>query len=618
MSQLDAALQSFIAEKNHLAATAEELCLFMEHNNRPDLAREVQLLRETLANDSIKVAVLGEFKGGKSTLINAMLGKELLPSWTMECTATVTQVIYGLEPALYVHYADEKKQAEQKEVEELKKIATVYNPDFEDIAYLELRYPAELLKNGLVIVDTPGTNSAVKAREIIAKNYLKIADVAILVLNAQAMLKQSELEFIRNELVSKHYGTVFVVVNRCDQVEEKAQLANELERTLVKLKEFIPSLKKVYQLSALNALEGRIDNDLESVNCSGIEELESDLAVYVVEQGACDRLKKIKEHFRDIIADCVRDARMRLATLSLDKDKADAYARKEAELLNREAETLKRLKEEVSVGFAKMKNKLGDDIREKSEESRLRLEAIYCGTHAEKPDVTIIENRIKSDSSSWLSHAEQQWGSFYTDVMTYTANYLSNIDKELAGELSMDGNYSLGETTFSPVRVAVQIETKSKTEYNEQYQAKQSRNEISGLGIGMMLAGLIFGGWVGAGLAMLGGASLFGSSGSSDSDYMEKVHRPVVKQLSEFKLESLAGPYNKLVTEMIKHLNQVLDKSLEGLLKQVESISAMHHDSIKKRKNEIEYQRTETQLPKEVSRLQSVAASADTFLQKLG
>ena len=69
---------------------------------------------------------------------------------------------------------------------------------------------------------------------------------------------------------------------------------------------------------------------------------------------------------------------------------------------------------------------------------------------------------------------------------------------------------------------------------------------------------------------------------------------------------------------MIKHLNQVLDKSLEGLLKQVESISAMHHDSIKKRKNEIEYQRTETQLPKEVSRLQSVAASADTFLQKLG
>ena len=50
---------------------------------------EVHLLRLEL--DSVKIAVIGEFKAGKSTIINAMLGKEVLPTWTVECTAAITQ-----------------------------------------------------------------------------------------------------------------------------------------------------------------------------------------------------------------------------------------------------------------------------------------------------------------------------------------------------------------------------------------------------------------------------------------------------------------------------------------------------------------------------------------------
>ncbi len=616
MSQLDSALQSFTAEREQLEATAQELRVFMEKNNRPDLAREIQILQETLANDSIKVAVLGEFKGGKSTLINAMLGDKLLPSWTTECTAAVTQVIYGAEPALYVHPVDRKKQAEQHDVKELEQIATVDNKDFDGISYLELRYPAELLKNGMVIVDTPGTNSAEKAREIIARNFMKIADVAILVLGAQAMLKGTELDFTRNELTSKHYGSIFVVVNRCDLVDDKAQLANELERTAHKLKEIIPSLKKLYPLSAKYALDGRLKGNSKKLKSSGIEELEADLAEYVIEQGASDRLKRIKGHLRDIISDSVRDAKMRLASLNLDKDKADAYARKQSEMLGREAETLKRLKEEVRAGFEKMKRKLGEDIREKSEESRRTLEALYCGTHKEKPNADVIENRIKSEASLWLGHAEQQWGSFHQDVMRYTANYLSDIDKELASALNLEEGPSLAGTSFSPVRVAIQMETKSKTEYIDQYQERPASGDMSGLGIGMMLAGLIFGGWIGVGLAIFGGG-LWGSSKSSGGDYMEKITKPVTKQITEFKLDSLAEPYNMLVTDMVKHINSVLDEALKALLKQVEEISQIHHEGIKKRKKEIEFQRTETELPKEVSRLQAVIESTDEFLQRL-
>lgn len=616
MSKLDAALQSFNVEKTQLESTADELLVFLERNNRPDLAREAKLLRQTLGNDAIKVAVLGEFKGGKSTLINSMLGNELLPAWTWECTAAITQVAFAPEPALFIHYIDEKIEPEQKDIKELEAIATTNNADFNSISYLEIRYPAELLKNGIMIVDTPGTNSAVEARGLISRKFMSIADVAILVLNAQAILTQSEFDLIRNELVTKHYGSIFVVVNRCDLVDDKAQLATEIEKKSIELKGLIPSLAKVYPLSALNALEGRLDGNVELVSSSGIEDLEEDLALYVVEKGAQHRLQRVKGLLRDILSDCVRDARMRLASLNLDKDKADAQARKEADLLNREVETLKALKDEANAGFAKMKLKLGNEIREKSEESRRTLEDIYCGTHSEKPDASVIEGRMKSEASIWQSHAEQQWSAFYSSVMTYTANYLANVDKELASGLDMSGNYSLSDTSFAPGRIAIRMETRKQTEYIERYEARSNAPELGGLGIGMMVGGLILGGWIGLGLALFGGG-LFGSSRSSGGDLMEKIRKPVEKNINEFRLDSLAEPYSIMVSSIINKLDEVLDKSLEDLLKQVEEISAMHYEGIKERKKEIEYQRTETELPKEVARLKAVEESAEEFIQRL-
>jgi small GTP-binding protein len=489
MAFLNNALYQFYARREKLLQTGEELRHFLESSGMPDRAREVSghLLRLEL--DSVKIAVIGEFSSGKSTLINAMLGKEVLPNWTTECTAAITQVGYGEQPAMVAHRIDGKQ--EKQPLSALKEMATTRNKSFDDIAYIEARYPADLLKNGLIVVDTPGLNSAAKARGIITKKFMKIADAAILVLNVEYLLKQSEVQFIRDEVTQSNYGAVFVVVNRCDlYAHQPEQLQAALDKAAVRLKELIPGMEKLYPLSALRALEGREDGDSDSVASSGIEDLENDLGRYVAERGALDRLERTAAAFADILAECGNECRMRLAGLTLDKEKADVYARKATDNLRKEGERLDTLKAHIHEGFVRLKGRLADDVRERADESRRNLESLYGGIHNESPDPKVIEERIATDSNAWLAHAEQQWGSFYNDMLVYTSNYLSAIDRELASGLVADaGAGNLMEVSFSPVRVAVQTNVREKTEYVESYESRPKKRisgGVSGFGIGMM------------------------------------------------------------------------------------------------------------------------------------
>ena len=617
MTNFNNALQTFSFRRECLIKSGEELRRFLVDAGMQERGREVSghLLRLEL--DSVKIAVIGEFKAGKSTLINAMLGKEVLPTWTVECTAAITQVGYGDEPAMIVHKTDCSETAHS--LDDLKDMATTRNSCFEDIAYIEARYPSDLLKNGLVIVDTPGMNSAVKARGIITKKFMKIADTAVLVLNVEYLLKQSEIQFIRDEVSQSNYGAVFVVVNRCDLYRHQPeQLQAALDKATVRLKELIPNLQRIYPLSALQALEAREDGDCGLVAVSGIEELENDLGQYVAEKGALDRLERTGSAFDEILAECGNDCRMRLAGLTLDKEKADVYARKSTESLRKEGERLNTLKVHIHEGFVRLKGRLAEDIRERADESRRNLESLYGGTHIDPPEPKVIEDRIATDSGAWLAHAEQQWGIFYNDMLVYTSNYLSAIDRDLATGLLADaGAGSLMEISFSPVRVAVQTNVREQTDYIDSYQARPKRKRgggMSGMGIGLMLGGLILGGFLGAGLAIFGGASLFGGDSSGDDEEeMEKIRKPVTKQIKEFTLASLEAPYNRLTSEMLTHLDNVLQSALNRLLTQVQEISGSHHETLRKRISDVELQRNSAEAPREVTRLQGILAQIDAL-----
>jgi DNA anti-recombination protein RmuC len=129
---------------------------------------------------------------------------------------------------------------------------------------------------------------------------------------------------------------------------------------------------------------------------------------------------------------------------------------------------------------------------------------------------------------------------------------------------------------------------------------------------------LILGGWLGAGLAIFGGASLFGGGSSWDDDEeMQKIRKPVTKQIKEFTLASLEAPYTRLTSEMLGHLDKVLQTALKGLLTQVEQIAKGHHATLRTRIAEIEQQRSTGNASQEVARLQGILAQIDELQNRV-
>jgi len=182
--------------------------------NRRELGARASRLAQRLARRRFHVSVLGEFKRGKSTLINAMLGTELMPTGVLPLTAVATEVGYGPAGATVVHLDGGTEEVELDQLAEY--VTEAGNPaNVHSVARVEARVPLELLRPGLVLVDTPGIGSVFGHNEAAARALLE-ADGAILVLSADAPLSEEERKLLA--ALSERQAPTFFVLNRVDHL----------------------------------------------------------------------------------------------------------------------------------------------------------------------------------------------------------------------------------------------------------------------------------------------------------------------------------------------------------------------------------------------------------------
>lgn len=106
-------LERYICKKNLLKQNLQQLYVIadeLELKNKTDL---IKRSIEFLDNEKFELVVVGEFSRGKSTFINAMLGKKILPAKKRATTAIISKIIYSDEPKYYLHYKDNKKQIDE-------------------------------------------------------------------------------------------------------------------------------------------------------------------------------------------------------------------------------------------------------------------------------------------------------------------------------------------------------------------------------------------------------------------------------------------------------------------------------------------------------------------------
>lgn len=168
-------------------------------------------LNERIKNDRFNLAVLGEFRRGKSTLINALLRTAVLPSDIVPTTASVNRITYDPQPRARVEYFDGETQ--DINIDELTEYATQEGEKSANVREVTVWYPTVYCANNVDIYDTPGLNDSPEMTQA-TMDVISRMDIAIFTLAANVNFSMSECEFIGEKLLTSNVGRVIFVVTR--------------------------------------------------------------------------------------------------------------------------------------------------------------------------------------------------------------------------------------------------------------------------------------------------------------------------------------------------------------------------------------------------------------------
>lgn len=224
---------------------------------------EIAKIEDAMKNDEVKLSVLGEFSSGKSTLINAILQQEVLSVSDEPTTAVNTYLKYGdVKKAVVIYYDGSEEEVPVDNLEGyLRECVKVKNNVEEVIVY----YPNDVLKEGLVIIDTPGSNVDLEEHDRQREKAIEQSNAAIFVISVQNLTSKSFLNFLSSN--KNKLGKFIFILNKCDTLEE--EIDDEPANLVIRATEYVQKSiyehgklehAKIYPLSAYNLVNG--------INCS--------------------------------------------------------------------------------------------------------------------------------------------------------------------------------------------------------------------------------------------------------------------------------------------------------------------------------------------------------------
>ena len=241
---------SFKDEKNKVKLLIEEFKLQLDDETNND---ELEAIRNYLEAQKFSIGVTGIINSGKSTLLNALLGKELLGTAVIPETLNLTLIKHANKENAKVFYWSKQEYAEifgetsneyiqeipREENIEVSELSTYTSAKSEKkvsqfIKYVELGVDLPFLSNGIELVDTPGLDDPVVKREEVTKEYISRCDMMLHLMNVSQSATSKDVEFLIDALLYQNISKLLVVITRADTVGKK-----ELEEVILYTKESI-------------------------------------------------------------------------------------------------------------------------------------------------------------------------------------------------------------------------------------------------------------------------------------------------------------------------------------------------------------------------------------------
>src|SRR5262245_9534075 len=282
-------LESFHSKRIDVIGSLRDLLRLADRVGAKTLGGRIGAdLVEKLEADRFNLVVVGEFNHGKTTFVNALLGATVLPVGVTPTTAVIHHLEYAEAPRAEVVYESGERRPLPFDQVKLFAVGGAQAPHHaigavqglpaagaQEVKHLEVGYPAELLRERVALVDTPGVNDLSLQRADITYSYIPRSDAVLFLLDAGQPLKESERVFLQDKLLGQSRDKIIFVVTKRDIWDEGEQ-KEALQYIRTELGKLVKS-PVVYSVSAEKALDG-------DKTGSGMPELLAHLTTFLAEE----------------------------------------------------------------------------------------------------------------------------------------------------------------------------------------------------------------------------------------------------------------------------------------------------------------------------------------------
>ncbi len=288
-------LRHYTLAKQEVAASVRAVKQLFQAHGMQEAAERCQALVVQLAEDRFNLAVVGQFKRGKSTLMNAVLGRDLLPTGLLPMTSAITTLCYGSKERVMLNRKGWAGEQEAPLAQLEAYITERGNPGNEKgLIEARVELPLPFLRRGLHFIDTPGIGSARHENTATTYAFLPQMDAVIFVTSVEAPLSEAEEHFLVD--IREQVRQLFVVVNKIDMLgeEDREEVLGYIHTRLEQL--LGRGATHLFPLSARFGLTAKLNHDDTGIHRSGLAPFEQALTAFLAEAQGRTFLVSVLDH----------------------------------------------------------------------------------------------------------------------------------------------------------------------------------------------------------------------------------------------------------------------------------------------------------------------------------
>jgi Dynamin family/Bacterial dynamin-like protein, helical domain len=257
----------------------------------------VRKLAQQAGANNCNVLVIGALSRGKTTLINALLGREVLAASVIPYSV-INEVKWGETPRAFLHAMQPPNSTVQEiPIEQLRAVVVEGENDGQSYKKVELFWPSELCRNGVQLIEYP-TLAEPDERSEVMMDYLSNADMVLFVFSCEALAAKLEMDLIDNVLIPMGHSEMFFICNGFDRIRlgEREMIEQHAIGLLAPRSD--GKTERVFFVSALDALEGRLTSDAARFEHSGLARVEAALKTLLAADRERMKMRRIAAQFK--------------------------------------------------------------------------------------------------------------------------------------------------------------------------------------------------------------------------------------------------------------------------------------------------------------------------------